>query len=207
VIQRILAHFGRVDPLLARVARDLEPFPGFPTPQKRRESHFESLARAIVFQQLAYKAAATIWGRVIALSPGPRLPKPAEFLGFPNEQLRGAGLSKNKMLAIQDLADRIESKRLHLARIFRLDDDQAISQLVEVRGIGPWTAQMFLMFKLGRLDLMPSSDLGVQEGLRLLEGSAKRPTPMAVEARSKKWTPYRSAAAWYLWRLADQAKK
>jgi 3-methyladenine DNA glycosylase/8-oxoguanine DNA glycosylase len=202
-----LAHFGRVDPLLASAARSLEPFPEFPTPQKRRESHFESLARAIVFQQLAYKAASTIWGRVVALTPGPRPPKPAEFLSFPDEQLRGVGLSRNKMLAIQDLANRIESKQLRLAGIFRLDDDQVISQLTEVRGIGPWTAQMFLMFKLGRLDLMPSSDLGVQEGLRLLDGNAKRSTPLEVQARSEKWAPYRSAAAWYLWRLADQAKE
>ncbi len=189
---------------MADAIRGLEPLPELPVPQHRRISHFESLARAITYQQLAGKAAATIWGRVVSLTPGSRVPKPAEFLRLKDEVLRGAGLSRNKMLAIQDLAGRIESGDLKLRSCSRWTDQEIIDHLVQVRGIGVWTAQMFLIFKLGRPDVFPDGDLGVQEGMRKLDGLAKRPTPQQADERAAVWAPYRSAAAWYLWRMADQ---
>jgi len=202
--RKILNHFARVDPALAKAVKGLEPFPEFPLPQHRRISHFESLARAIVYQQLAGKAAATIWGRAVALTSGSRAPKPVEFLRFTDEELRGVGLSRNKMLAIQDLARRIESGELKLGSVSRWGNEQVLDKLVEVRGIGLWTAQMFLMFKLGRPDVFPSTDLGIQEGIRKLDCLEERPKPKEAAARASVWEPYRTAASWYLWRLADQ---
>lgn len=197
-------YFSRRDPALAAAARGLEPFPKLPVAQHKRISHFESLARAIVYQQLAGAAAATIWGRVVALTPGPRAPKPVDFLRLKEKQLRGAGLSRNKMLAIQDLASHIDGGKLKLRGCGHWQDEKVIDQLTQVRGIGVWTAQMFLMFKLGRPDVFPSADLGVQEGIRRLDGLADRPTPKEAEERAAVWSPYRTAASWYLWRLADQ---
>jgi len=199
---RALAHR---DPALGDAMRGLPRFPGLPDPARGRRTHFEALARAIVYQQLAGKAAATIHGRVCALTPGPRLPKPDELLALPETALRGAGLSRNKLAALLDLASRVADGRLRTRSLSHQPDEEVISRLVEVRGIGVWTAQMFLMFQLGRLDVLPSGDLGVQEGLRRLDGLAERPGPKELEARGEIWTPLRSVASWYLWRLADAA--
>ena len=193
----------RADPRLGEVLGGLPRWPGFPEPAARRRTHFEALARAIIYQQLSGKAAATIHGRVCALSPGSRLPKPAEMLRLPDEQLRGAGLSRSKMLSVRDLSARVGDGRLRTHALGRLPDEEIIARLVEVRGIGEWTAQMFLMFRLGRLDVLPTGDLGVQEGARILDGLADRPTPLQLAERGEVWGPYRSIASWYLWRLAD----
>jgi DNA-3-methyladenine glycosylase II len=193
----------RRDPVLAAAMRGLEPFPGFPDASYRRTPHYEALARAIVFQQLAGAAARTIWNRVVALTPGPRLAPAAELLRLPEERLRGAGLSRNKLASLRDLAEHVEDGRLPLRSIGRRPDEEVVATLTDVRGIGPWTAQMFLMFKLGRLDVLPTADLGVQEGLRRLDGLAERPSPKQLEARGAAWAPLRSVASWYLWRLAD----
>jgi len=198
-----LRRLRRQDPALAAAMKRLEPFPGFPDAHYRRRSHYEALARAIVFQQLAWRAADTIWRRTVALTPGPRLAPAAELLRLPDAALRGAGLSRNKMLSLQDLARHVEDRRLPLRALGRLPDEQVSEKLVAVRGIGPWPAQMFLIFKLGRLDVLPSGDLGIQEGLRLLDGRRRRPTPREVEARGAAWAPLRSVASWYLWRLTD----
>jgi DNA-3-methyladenine glycosylase II len=200
-----LAHFRRCDPALADAYRRVAAYPDLPTPAHKRRSHFESLARAIVGQQLALKAAETIWQRYCGLCDGPRPPRVDQLKRLSDAQLRGVGLSQNKMLAIQDLATRIGDGRLKLASIARLSDDLVIERLTAVRGIGVWTAQMFLMFKLGRLDVMPGGDLGVQEGLRRLDQLQTRPTPKQLEQRAQVWAPYRSVAAWVLWRLVDQA--
>ncbi len=185
--------------------RELPAFPGFPEVGARaRESHFESLARAIVYQQLSGKAAATIFGRACRLTPGSRFPRPAEWLRLSEEDMRACGVSSAKARALADLAERASDGRLGLQAAARLDDAVLIERLVEVRGIGVWSAQMFLMFKLGRLDVLPVGDLGIQEGLRLLDGLAERPTPAQVEARGAVWRPLASVAAWYLWRKTDQ---
>lgn len=200
-----LRALARRDPALGAAMRRLPGYPGFPDAARRRRTHFESLARAIVYQQLAGKAAATIHGRVCALTPGPRLPKPEELLALPEERLRGAGLSRNKLAALRDLAGRVADGRLCTRSLGRLPDEEVVGRLVEVRGIGEWTAQMFLMFQLGRLDVLPTGDLGVQEGLRRLDTLEERPGPRDLAARGEIWRPLRSVASWYLWRLADES--
>jgi DNA-3-methyladenine glycosylase II len=189
--------------------KGLEAFPGFPDAKQRAQrTHWDALSRAIVFQQLAGKAAETIHGRVCALGGGRGFPRCEEFLALDDAKLRGAGLSRNKLLALRDLAQRIEDERLDLRRLERVSDEAIVERLVEVRGIGEWSAQMFLLFRLGRLDVGPAGDLGVQEGLRLLDGKRERPTPKAALARMEAWRPLRSVGAWMMWRLveAERAK-
>jgi DNA-3-methyladenine glycosylase II len=168
------------------------------------DSHFHSLARAIVSQQLALAAARTIHDRVKALSSGPRFPRPEELLALRPELLRGAGLSSAKLAAVTDLAQRCCDGRLVLPQVSRLSDEAIIERLVEVRGIGRWTAQMFLMFRLGRLDVLAPDDLGLREGLRRLDGLTERPTPKELAARGECWAPLRSVASWVLWRLCEE---
>lgn len=191
---------------MAEAVRRLEPLPPLPTGMHARQSHFVALSRSIVFQQLATAAAATIWGRYAALTPGRRPPSAREVLTLPEDQLRGAGLSRNKLASIRDLAEHVEDGRLVLRGLGHHDDETVIEQLVQVRGIGRWTAQVFLMFKLGRPDVMPIADLGLQEGMRLLDGQRKRPDAKRLEKRSAAWAPFRTQAAWTLWRLVDEAR-
>ena len=178
-------------------------FPGFPLPPQRRMSAFSYLVRSITFQQLAGKAAATIHGRLLALSPRATGPSAQEILNLPIEKMRGAGLSAAKTAAIRDLSARFLDGSLKLGGLQRLSDEAVIERLVQVRGIGPWTAQMFLMFKLGRLDVFPIADLGIQEGLRVVDGLKDRPTSSELELRGAVWAPLRSVASWYLWQVAD----
>ena len=200
-----LRALARRDPVLGRAIKRMDPFPGFPIPGEYR-SHYEALARAIVYQQLAGAAAKTIWGRVCALTPGKSFPRAPELLGLKEKVLRGAGLSGNKYLSLRDLATRVDQGTLPLSRMSRWDDERIIEGLVEVRGIGPWTAQMFLLFRLGRLNVMAPADLGLQEGLRILDGLDERPSPKELAARAEDWAPLCSIACWTLWRLADEAK-
>lgn len=176
-------------------------YPGFPTGPRR--SHFHALARAIIHQQLAGKAADTIYRRVKALSSSTRFPTPGELLRIPEDSLRGAGLSRAKHRAITELASMSESGRLRLSRLGHLPDDEVIAELTTVWGIGVWSAQMFLLFKLGRLNVMPTGDLGVQEGLRRLDKLETRPTPSELLVRSEPWKPLCSVATWVLYRLCD----
>lgn len=178
------------------------PFPGFPR-GVQRGSHFHSLARSVIYQQLSGRAAGTIYGRVKALTPGPRFPDPETVLALPEDRLRGAGLSRAKTRCLKDLAERVEDGRLRLRGIGRKADDEVIQELTQVWGIGVWSAQMFLMFKLGRLDIMAPGDLGLQEGLRRLDGLEDRPGPAELEERAERWKPLRSVASWTLWRLCD----
>ena len=192
----------RRDPVLGAAIKRLPPFPELPVPSFRGP-HFHVLARSIIYQQLATKAAATIYGRVRDLSPGPRFPTPEEMLTFSDERLRSAGLSRNKTRAVRDLADKTTSGELRLRGIARCDEEEVVRRLTSVWGIGEWTAHMFLIFKLGRLDIMPAGDLGVQEGLRVLDGLDVRPSPSTLLDRAEVWRPVCSVAAWFLWRLAD----
>jgi DNA-3-methyladenine glycosylase II len=180
----------------------LEAFPGFPGPEQARVSNYAYLARAIVYQQLSGRAAGTIWRRVEVIGGG-RVPRPALLLELPESRLRGAGVSGPKIAALRSLATAIESGELRPAGLARLTDQAVIDALVPVRGIGVWTAQMFLLFKLGRPDVLPTTDLGVQEGLRRLDGLDERPSPLEVAERGACWRPLASVAAWTLWRLAE----
>ena len=194
----------RRDPVLAKAMSGLPPFPDFPVGKLLHGSHFHALARSIIYQQLATAAATTIYGRVRSLTPGPRFPVPEHVLALSDEELRGAGLSGNKARALKNLAEKTVRRELGLRKIGRLADDEVTRRLTTVWGIGAWTTQMFLIFKLGRPDVMPVGDLGVQEGLRILDGLDERPAPERLIARSEVWRPLRSVAAWFLWRLTDK---
>ncbi len=178
------------------------PFPGFPHPSQRF-SRFHALARAVVYQQLSGNAAGTIYGRVCDLTEHGSFPRPAEALALGEDRLRSAGLSRAKTRCILDLAERVTSGRLKLRSIARLPDEEVVELLTEVWGIGRWSAEMFLMFRLGRLDVMPATDLGVQEGVRRLDGLEERPTPAGVLERAEIWRPLRSVATWVLYRICD----
>jgi len=166
---------------------------------------FSALAQAIVYQQLSGKAAATIYGRFCNLFPDGR-PNAMQVPALSIAQLRSVGLSQNKALAIQDLASKsLEGSLATMRRISRMSDEEVLENLVQVRGIGPWTAQMLLIFNLGRPDVMPASDLGVQKGVQLVYRMRTLPKPDQVLSRTRHLAPYRSAASWYFWRAADTA--
>jgi DNA-3-methyladenine glycosylase II len=201
-----LRDLARRDPRMGALINAAIPFPGFPLAAQARVSHFESLAHAIVFQQLSTQAASTIWQRACALLPGTRFPKAEELLDLDDDTLRGAGLSRQKVASLRDLATHVVEGRLNLRQLGRMRDAEVTEHLTQVRGIGPWSAQMFLLFKLGRLDVIAPNDLGLQEGLRRIDGLTERPTPSQLLARSEAWAPLRSIASWYLWRAAEMSE-
>jgi DNA-3-methyladenine glycosylase II len=167
-----------------------------------RREHFAELARAILYQQLAGRAAAAIHGRFAALFDG-EAPTPEAVLALPVDQLRGAGLSGAKTASIRDLAEKVLDGSVELDRINRLPDDEIVRELTLVRGIGPWTAEMFLIFQLGRLDVWPVGDFGIRKGYALLYGLSDPPSPKELEPLGDRFRPYRSVAAWYCWRAAE----
>ncbi len=187
---------------------------------KSAHSPFESLLESIVYQQLNGRAAATILGRVLALSGGLH-PSPQALLDTPDEPLRGAGLSGNKLRAVRDLAAKtLDGTVPTLERIRRMPDAEIIARLTEVRGIGQWTVEMLLMFRLGRADVLPVTDYGVRKGFHLTfqrrnAFTAERfggdkpvtaedlPKPEVMLRRGENWRPWRSVASWYLWRACD----
>ena len=163
-----------------------------------RGDHFTTLLRAIVGQQLSAKAAETIWQRLIALHPNGRKLKPEDILSAKDAALRGVGLSNAKVAYARDLAAHIADGRLNLAKISRHDDDTIVNELVAVKGIGRWTAEMFLLFKLGRPDVWATDDLGLQNAVRNRYGV--QPTKAKMLEIAEPWRPRRSVASWYLWR-------
>ena len=190
---------ARRDPVLKRMLREH----GVPELHRRgrRRSHFAELARMICYQQLAGRAAAAIHGRFEALFDGS--PTPDAVLALPFETLRSAGLSNAKATSIRDLAQKVEDGVVELDRVARMPDEKVVSELVMVRGIGEWTAQMFLMFQMGRLDVWPTLDLGVRAGFARMYGLDAVPTPKPLEAEGDRFRPYRSLVAWWCWRAAD----
>jgi len=165
---------------------------------------YHSLLRAIVYQQLSGKAAGSIHDRLLALLDGAADSAPQALLALSDEQLRGAGLSRNKVLAVRDLAARcLDGTVPGDEALQSLDDEQIIERLSRVRGVGRWTVEMLLIFKLGRPDVLPVGDLGVRRGCQWLFGMAEPPTPKALTALAEPWRPYRSVASWYLWRISD----
>jgi DNA-3-methyladenine glycosylase II len=168
----------------------------------RGGTHFDAVVRSIVYQQLSGKAAGTIHGRLLGLYGG-RNPTPRELARTQPAKLRAVGLSGRKTEYLQDLAQRAAARTLPIEGLHELDDAGVIEVLTAVRGIGEWTAQMFLMFRLGRPDVLPVLDLGVQKGVQLLYGLRKLPSPDRVARIGRGWAPYRTIASWYLWRRAD----
>lgn len=197
--RRAAVHLTRADPTLGAVIRAVGPCAFAP---RADGTHFEAVARAIVFQQLSGKAASTIHGRFHALY-GDRAPEPAELLATTDEALRGAGLSRQKIGYLRDLAARVAAGDVPLDRIEAMDDAEAITALTRVKGIGRWTAQIFLMFRLGRPDVLPELDLGVQKAVQLAYGLDALPSPREVARIGEAWAPWRTVAAWYLWRSLD----
>ena len=166
---------------------------------------FEALAESIAYQQLSGKAAATIWGRVRALFPKRTVLDPALVLKMPDDKLRAAGLSRSKVAALKDLAAKTLDGTVPSARtLARMTDDEIITRLTQVRGIGRWTVEMLLLFDLGRPDVWPVHDYGVRKGFAKVFGKRNLPTPKQLLKLGEKWKPYRSAAAWYFWRALDQ---
>jgi len=165
---------------------------------------FQTLMRSITFQQLSGKAANTIYGRVVGLFDGDGPPTPEQVLEMDYDRLRGAGLSNAKTLAIQDLASKtIDGTVPTLSEMHGMHDDAIIDRLVEVRGIGRWTVQMLLIFRLGRADVFPIHDLGVRKGYSRIYRLDKLIAPKKLEEAGEIWRPYRSVASWYLWRAVD----
>lgn len=193
VMARLVAEHG--PPTLARPRRG--------GPDRSADSHFAALARSVVYQQLAGRAAAAIHGRFVAAVGGESTPGAVLAAGEP--ALRGAGLSAAKASTILGLASAVHDGRLDLEAVGELEDDEIVAALVALPGIGPWTAQMFCMFTLGRLDVWPVTDYGVRKGWARAYGLAELPTPRALLAEGERHRPYRSVAAWYCWRAAETA--
>ena len=201
VVRQGVTHLKRADPKLAVVIERIGPC-HFTLNQEG--THFQAVARAIVYQQLSGKAAATIFGRFTALFDE-GTPVPHKLLALPEETLRGVGLSRQKLGYLRDLATSAHSGALPIDTLHELDDEAIIKALTSIKGVGRWTAQMFLMFRLGRPDVLPDLDLGIQKGVRQAYRLRSHPTPKRVQEIGAKWAPYRSIASWYLWRSQDPA--
>jgi DNA-3-methyladenine glycosylase II len=186
------------DPVIARLIADA----GLPRPRRPQDSPFAALVRAIVYQQLAWAAAAAIHGRLIAALDGDVQPEP--LLVLSDQSLRAVGLSANKAASLRDLATKVVDATVVLSPrgLSRQSDDEVIARLSTVRGIGRWTAEMFLMFQLRRLDVWPTGDLGVGRGYGLA-WKVPMPSPRELRPLGDPYRPYRSVVAWYCWRAAE----
>ena len=206
-------HLSRVDKQLARIIARTGPCW---MQRETTQSIFDALLESIIYQQLNGKVAATIMSRVKALFPENTrrirtrrglvdgFPTPEQILAASEEHLRSAGLSRNKMLAIRDLAAKtVDGTVPTVQQAHRMSDQELIERLVEVRGIGRWTVEMLLMFRLGRPDVLPVDDYGVRKGFAKMKKLAELPKPKELAAYGEKWKPYRSVAAWYMWRAAE----
>jgi 3-methyladenine DNA glycosylase/8-oxoguanine DNA glycosylase len=175
------------------------------TPGKAK-STFDSLTQSIVYQQLSGKAAATIHGRVCGLFEDGKV-EPEGLIALGDDALRGAGLSRSKLLALRDLAERTLAGTVPtLEQLRTMSDDAIVESLVQVRGIGRWSAEMLLIFRLGRPDVLPVTDYGIRHGFMLTYGKRSLPTPEEIARYGERWRPHRTAASWYLWRAVDLAK-
>jgi DNA-3-methyladenine glycosylase II len=194
-----LAHLRRADPVIGAI---IDRVGSCRMEVRRSGTHYDALVRSIVFQQLSGKAAGTIHRRFCALYPRNR-PRAELVLATDDTRLRGAGLSRQKVAYLRDLSSRVVDRSLPLAHLGRLSDEAILEHLVQVKGIGKWTVQMFLMFRLGRPDVLPDLDLGVQNAIQRAYGLKKRPTPKEVLRIGERWRPHASVASWYLWRSLE----
>lgn len=195
-----IAHLRGASPELDALIEAAGPFTVRPDPDLEP---FAYLLRSIVFQQLNGTAARTIHGRVLDLFGG-RVPRPQELLDTDAATLRTAGLSANKSASAHDLARHALAGELPTYdELFTMSDLEIVRHMTVVRGIGPWTVHMLLLFRLGRPDVLPTGDFGVREGWRMLVGEERQPTPGELRAIAEPWRPYRSVASWYLWRAVD----
>ncbi len=186
----------RRDPVLGAAIKKIGPCL---MAERQRKDHLTALIGAIVSQQLSTKAAATIFGRFVALFPDQRIPGAGAIAAFDDATLRSVGLSGQKVGYLRDLCARIEDGRLNLNALDDLDDDEVIARLVAVKGFGRWTAEMFLMFRLHRPDVLPVGDLGIVNAVHRMYRLRKKPDPKRLTKIGEAWRPYRSVASWYLW--------
>ena len=198
-------HLSATDPRLAALIARSRRYDIAPSLSIRP---FDALAESIAYQQLNGKAAATIWSRVRALYPRRKYLNPKLVLATPDAQLRAAGLSRNKIAALKDLAAKTIDGTVPSGRaLSRMSDDEIIARLITVRGIGRWTVEMLLLFDLGRPDVWPVDDYGVRKGFAKTFRKRKLPTPKQLTKFGEQWRPYRSIAAWYFWRALDAPEK
>lgn len=212
-IQQACEELAAADPRLGRLMEQTGPFT---MRLKSQHSPFETLLESIIYQQLHGKAAAAILHRLLTFF-GEIHPSPETLLAAPEERLRGCGLSQSKMLALRDLAAKtLDGTVPTLASIRRMKDEEIIDRLTQVRGIGPWTVEMLLIFRLGRPDIFPVTDFGVRKGFALTFKKLPKtkpftasmlPTPAEMLRRGERWRPWRSIASWYMWRACDLAEK
>lgn len=195
-MRKAVNHLRKCDPVLAAIIERVGPFR-----MEYGPAEFHSLAEAILYQQLNGKAAATIFKRFAELAGDPLTPE--GILRLTDEQLRGVGLSRQKSLYLKDLAGKTASGLVDFSRLPELSDEDVIRHLVQVKGIGVWTAHMFLMFSLRRPDVLPTGDYGVQMAIKKHYRKRKLPKPKDMEKIARAWAPYRSIACWYLWRSLD----
>jgi 3-methyladenine DNA glycosylase/8-oxoguanine DNA glycosylase len=195
--ERARKYLMRKDPVLATVIRQVGPCRLADTPH---QPPFMALAEAIASQQLSVKAADTIFARFCALFSPDNTPDPHRLLQLDDERIRGAGFSRSKVVFLRDLAAHVAEKRLELDRLHEHEDTHVLAQLTAVKGIGVWTAEIFLMFRLQRPDIFPADDLGLLKAAQALYGLRQRPTRKKLLKMAEAWRPYRSVAAWYLWR-------
>ncbi len=195
-MRKAVNHLKKADPVLRRIIEQVGPFRmGYGLPE------FASVAESIVHQQLNGKAAETIFNRFAALAGEPLTPE--GVLKLSDEQLRSVGLSKQKSAYLRDLSAKTQAGLLDFARLPELPDVEVIEHQTQVKGIGVWTAQMFLMFSLKRRDVLPTGDYGIQAAIRKHYRKRKMPKPKEMEKIARPWAPYRSVACWYLWRSLD----
>jgi DNA-3-methyladenine glycosylase II len=198
-VEEALAHLRATDAVLAKII-ELAP----PYAIVRRPDPYASLLRTILFQQLAGAAAAAIQRRWLALyGDEGQVPTPEQLLATPDEAFRSAGVSRQKAAYMRDLARHVLEGGLDFAELPRLSDAEVIKRIVAVKGLGEWSAHMFLIFHLGRPDVMPIGDLGVRNGMRLAYGLDATPTPARAREIGAPWSPYRSVGSWYMWRVAE----
>ena len=192
--EEAVAHLRRIDPVMAGIIDRVGPLK-----INYRRERFPALVRAIIFQQLAGRAAQAIYDRFVREIGKGRFPSPESVLAASDEELRAVGLSRGKMAYIRDLASHVQSGSLDFKRLPRLTDDEIIAHLTRVHGIGRWTAEMFMMFNLRRPDILPVDDLGVRTAVMKAYGMAEAPLPKQLREFGERWKPHRTAASWYLW--------
>ena len=199
--EETIRYLSKADKVLGRLIRKVGPCTLKP---ERNCSPFQSLVRSVAYQQLTGKAAATILGRVKNLFPTQRFPEPEDLLKTSDEQLRAAGLSRAKIAAVKDIAAKtLEGVVPDSKTIRKMSNEEILQRLTAIRGVGSWTVEMLLMFRLGREDVLPATDYGVRKGFALTYELEDLPTPQELLAHGEKWRPYRTTASWYLWRALD----
>jgi 3-methyladenine DNA glycosylase/8-oxoguanine DNA glycosylase len=200
-LSEAVAHLARVEPRLADI---IEQVGECRLKIEELQTPFEALAESIIYQQITGKAAQTITNRLIEKFAPKAFPEPSDIVAASDEDLRSVGISRPKVLALRDLAEKTISGLVPtMEELHTMGDQEIIDHLIQIRGIGRWTAEMLLIFRLGRMDVLPIHDYGVRKGFAIAFNKKELPTPLQLQKRGEKWKPYRTVASWYLWRATD----